>query len=158
MNTKIRVVHVFALFRNTHVRNNGNIHVQIIKILDFMQILCHQKVGKDFKILRRGWEEFQVGLGNIHPWFQKIWNISAWLSALDYLCIESKIVYNCIFLPIILLIMWLEIPKFMTMFITWHLTVLYTYKRIFFKKIAKNEKNKMAAKFIQEKTIHVFFF
>ena len=36
--------------------NNGK-HVQIIKILDFMQILCHRKdrkVGKEIKMLGRG--------------------------------------------------------------------------------------------------------
>ena len=57
-------------FSPPHIRNNGNKHVQVIEILDFMQILCHRKdrkVGKEIKMLGRGWEEYYVELGNIHP-------------------------------------------------------------------------------------------
>ena len=52
-----------------HVTNNGK-HVQIIKILDFMQILCHRKdrkVGKEIKMLGRGVGRILSWVGEYTP-------------------------------------------------------------------------------------------
>ena len=52
-----------------HVTNNGK-HVQIIKILDFMQILFHRKdrkVGKEIKMLGRGVGRILTWVGEYTP-------------------------------------------------------------------------------------------
>ena len=51
------------------VTNNGK-HVQIIKILNFMQILCHRKdrkVGKEIKMLGRGVGRILSWVGEYTP-------------------------------------------------------------------------------------------